>query len=93
MQDATLAEQKSAATSPEPTLTSASPVTNNTALVDPADHHQNPFASVGPARKIALTVVFSLATAIDVLNISSLITATASIAADLDLDAGNVTWM
>jgi hypothetical protein len=44
--------------------------------------------------KVAETLIWlGLATAIDVLNISALVTTTASIAEDLDLTAGNITWM
>lgn len=55
--------------------------------------HQGPFAHLGSARKSILLAVFALATAIDVLNISALLIMTPEIAADLDLTAGNVTWM
>jgi MFS family permease len=55
--------------------------------------HQGPFDKLGPAKKAILLAVFAMATAIDVLNISALLILTPDIAADLGLNAGNVTWV
>jgi hypothetical protein len=51
------------------------------------------FARLSPARKNILLAVFSLATALDIVSVSGLLTTTESIAVDLGLDAGNITWI
>jgi hypothetical protein len=51
------------------------------------------FARLSPARKHILLAVFSLATALDVVSVSGLLTTTESIAVDLGLTAGNITWV
>lgn len=60
-----------------------------------SDHNnvENTFARLSSMRKHVLLAVFSLATALDVVSVSGLITTTASIAADLGLEAGNITWI
>jgi hypothetical protein len=56
------------------------------------DAHDSPFAA-SPARRTVLLCVFSLSIALDVVNVSALLTTTETIASDLGLVAGNVTWM
>jgi hypothetical protein len=51
------------------------------------------FARLSPARKNILLAVFSLATALDVISVSGLLTTTESISVDLGLQAGNITWI
>lgn len=51
------------------------------------------FARLSPARKHILLAVFSLATALDVVSVSGLLTTTESISVDLGLTAGNITWI
>lgn len=51
------------------------------------------FAALSPLRKNILLAVFSLATALDVVSVSGLLTTTESIAQDLGLRAGNLTWI
>jgi len=48
---------------------------------------------VSPARRTVLLGVFSLAIALDIVNVSALLTTTETIANDLGLVAGNVTWI
>ncbi len=52
----------------------------------------SPF-DVSPARRYILLAVFSLATALDTVNVSALLTTTESISVDLGLEKGNITWM
>lgn len=51
------------------------------------------FARLSPIRKNILLAVFSLATALDVVSVSGLLTTTESISKDLGLTAGNITWI
>lgn len=51
------------------------------------------FARLAPMRKNILLAVFSLATALDVVSVSGLLTTTESISRDLGLTAGNITWI
>lgn len=51
------------------------------------------FAALSPLRKNVLLAVFSLATALDVVSVSGLLTTTESISRDLGLTAGNITWI
>lgn len=51
------------------------------------------FARLSPVRKNILLAVFSLATALDVISVSGLLTTTESISVDLGLQAGNITWI
>lgn len=55
--------------------------------------HKHPFEGISNARRGLLMAIFALATALDVVNVSALVTATASIAEDLKLEAGNITWV
>lgn len=54
---------------------------------------ENTFARLSSVRKHVLLAVFSLATALDVVSVSGLITTTESISRDLGLEAGNITWI
>ncbi len=49
--------------------------------------------NVSNTQRYLLLFVFSLATAIDMLNVSAMLTTTESIAKDMQLHAGNITWM
>ncbi|KAJ9092363.1 hypothetical protein QFC21_006864 [Naganishia friedmannii] len=77
--------------------TLASPST----LVDAASEHsgsgdngvEDTFARLSSVRKHVLLAIFSLATALDVVSVSGLITTTESISVDLGLQAGNITWI
>jgi hypothetical protein len=51
------------------------------------------FAQLSPLRKNVLLAVFSLATALDIVSVSGLLTTTESISRDLGLTAGNITWI
>ncbi|KAJ9114008.1 hypothetical protein QFC22_005826 [Naganishia vaughanmartiniae] len=71
-------------------------------LVDAGSEHdengsdngvENTFARLSNVRKHVLLAIFSLATALDVVSVSGLITTTESISRDLGLEAGNITWI
>ncbi len=55
-------------------------------------NHQSPF-DVSSARRWTLLVVMSLAIALDVVNVSALLTATESIVQTIHLEAGNIIWV
>lgn len=55
--------------------------------------YKHPFEGISNARRGLLMTIFATATALDVVNVSALVTATAQIARDLDLEAGNITWV
>lgn len=55
--------------------------------------HKHPFEGISSARRGILMAIFATATALDVVNVSALVTATAQIARDLKLEAGNITWV
>lgn len=60
---------------------------------DEGNNVEDVFARLSPARKNILLSVFSLATALDVVSVSGLLTTTESISVDLGLQAGNITWI
>jgi hypothetical protein len=75
------------ALAPEDTHVNAVPAHNDDNGVE------NTFARLSSVRKHVLLAVFSLATALDVVSVSGLITTTESISRDLGLEAGNITWI
>ncbi|WWC61164.1 uncharacterized protein I303_103744 [Kwoniella dejecticola CBS 10117] len=58
-----------------------------------ADHHNSPLAQLGQARKNFLLFIFSVATFIDICNVSGVAVAVAQISVDIKLDTSQIVWI
>jgi hypothetical protein len=56
-------------------------------------HHQHPLAQLGQARKNFLLLIFSIASFVDVCNVSGVAVAVAQISADIGLDLSQIVWV
>ncbi|WVR05124.1 hypothetical protein IAU60_002136 [Kwoniella sp. DSM 27419] len=58
-----------------------------------AAHHNSPLAALSPARKNFLLLIFSIATFIDICNVSGVGVAVAQIGRDIKLDSSQLVWI